>query len=593
MRRKDSAGVSLALFFSYSKEKRSWMNMTDREKIISNDYFDLITDFVLPGGTGAYLQDAVYQPISGEIGITYVNRNSISPLSISAITYPVIPSLYGLMQLRESFDPTPLVRSGITQVQGGSLALTGRGVVIGFLDTGIRYEEEVFRNEDGSTRILGIWDQTIQTGQPPTGILYGTEYRREQINAALQSENPRQIVPSEDEIGHGTALASVAAGSALRGGLGFLGAAPQADIVMVKLRQAKPHLREFYLVDEEVPAYAESDIMVALKYLESFAISVSRPLIICMGIGTNMGDHEGHSTLAAYLNQIATRRSRAVIVCGGNEGNSAHHYMGTSIEGLRETVDNVEIRVDGSQMGFTAELWGSVPARHSIAIRSPGGEITPTVDFREQESRRFSFIYERTTIEVDHILVEQGSGEELIFFRFLAPTPGIWTIQVTISESNGESSFHIWLPITQFLQSDTYFLRPSPYITLTEPANIREVISVTTYNDTNGSFWADSGRGFTRLGRIKPDLCSPGVNISTVFGKETGSSLAAALTAGAAALFMEWAVVKGNRPQVESRELKNYLIRGADRSPEIDYPSREWGYGKLDIAGTFDVLAGV
>ena len=142
------------------------------------------------------------------------------------------------MQLRESFDPTPLVRSGITQVQGGSLALTGRGVVIGFLDTGIRYEEEVFRNEDGSTRILGIWDQTIQTGQPPTGILYGTEYRREQINAALQSENPRQIVPSEDEIGHGTALASVAAGSALRGGLGFLGAAPQADIVMVKLRLA-------------------------------------------------------------------------------------------------------------------------------------------------------------------------------------------------------------------------------------------------------------------------------------------------------------------------------------------------------------------
>ncbi len=69
--------------------------------------------------------------------------------------------------------------------------------------------------------------------------------------------------------------------------------------------------------------------------------------------------------------------------------------------------------------------------------------------------------------------------------------------------------------------------------------------------------------------------------------------MAAALTAGAAALFMEWAVVEGNRPQVESRELKNYLIRGADRSPEIDYPSREWGYGKLDIAGTFDVLAGV
>lgn len=567
--------------------------MTDREKIVSNDYYDLITDFVLPGGVSGNLRDAVYQPVSGEIGISYVNRNDIPPMSVSNFTYPIIPSLYGLMQIAESFDPTPLIHSGITQIQGSALALTGRGVVIGFLDTGIRFEEEVFRNEDGSTRILGIWDQTIQTGQPPAGILYGTEYQREQINEALQSENPRQIVPSYDEIGHGTALASVAAGSSLRNGLGFLGAAPQADIVMVKLRQAKQHLREFYLVDESVPAYAESDVMVALKYLESYAVSLNRPLIICMGIGTSMGDHEGHSTLATYLNQIATRRSRVVIVCGGNEGNSAHHYVGTSIEGLRETVDNVEIRVDGTQIGFTAELWGSVPARHSIAIRSPGGEVTPTVDFREQESRRFTFIYERTTIEVDHILVEQGSGEELIFFRFIAPTPGIWTIQVTISESNGESSFHIWLPLTQFLQSNTYFLRPSPYITLTEPANIREVISVTTYNDVNGSFWAESGRGFTRLSRIKPDICAPGVNISTILGKRTGSSMAAALTAGAAALFMEWAVVRGNQTRVESRELKNYLIRGADRSPEIDYPSREWGYGKLDLAGTFDVLAGV
>ncbi|MDO4464370.1 MAG: S8 family peptidase [Bacillota bacterium] len=567
--------------------------MTDREKIVSNDYYDLITDFVLPGGVSGNLRDAVYQPVSGEIGISYVNQNDVPPMSVSNFTYPIIPSLYGLMQIAESFDPTPLIHSGITQIQGSALALTGRGVVIGFLDTGIRYEEEVFRNEDGSTRILGIWDQTIQTGQPPAGILYGTEYQREQINEALQSENPRQIVPSYDEIGHGTALASVAAGSSLRNGLGFLGAAPQADIVMVKLRQAKQHLREFYLVDENVPAYAESDVMVAIKYLESYAVSLNRPLIICMGIGTSMGDHEGHSTLATYLNQIATRRSRVVIVCGGNEGNSAHHYVGTSIEGLRETVDNVEIRVDGTQIGFTAELWGSVPARHSIAIRSPGGEITPTVDFREQESRRFTFIYERTTIEVDHILVEQGSGEELIFFRFIAPTPGIWTIQVTISESNGESSFHIWLPLTQFLQSNTYFLRPSPYITLTEPANIREVISVTTYNDVNGSFWAESGRGFTRLGRIKPDICAPGVNISTILGKRTGSSMAAALTAGAAALFMEWAVVRGNQTRVESRELKNYLIRGADRSTEIDYPSREWGYGKLDLAGTFDVLAGV
>lgn len=569
--------------------------MTDREKIVSNDYYDLISDFRLPGSLTGVLADAVYQPVSGEIGITYVNRTATPVMSVSNFTYPVIPKLYGLMQNQpgETFDPTQLIRSGITQVQEGALGLTGRGVVIGFLDTGIRYDDDVFKNEDGSTRILGIWDQTIQTGEPPEGILYGTEYKREVIDQALRSDNPRDIVPSYDENGHGTAIASVAAGSRLGNGLRFVGAAPQADIVMVKLREAKPHLKDFFLVPQDVTAYAESDILVALRYLESYAISLVRPLVICFGLGTNLGDHEGHSIMADYLNQIATRRSRAVVVCGGNEGNSAHHYHGIPVDGLTETIDNVEIRVDGNENGFVAELWGSVPAKHAISIRTPGGEITPRVDFREQSSREFVFIYERTRVQVDHVLVEAGSGEELIFFRFINPTPGVWTIQVTISGNSAGDGFHIWLPISEFLQSGTYFLRPSPYTTLTEPSNVREIITTTTYNDANNSFWAESGRGYTRMGRIKPDICSPGVNVSTILGRRTGSSMAVALAAGASALFLEWAVIEGYQPRVESRELKNYLIRGANRSPGEDYPSREWGYGRLDLTGTFNVLAGV
>ena len=249
---------------------------------------------------------------------------------------------------------------------------------------------------------------------------------------------------------------------------------------------------------------------------------------------------------ADYLNQIVTRRSRAVLVCGGNEGNSAHHYMGSSMEGLRETIDNVEIRVGENAGGFVAELWGDIPAQHAISIRTPGGETTPRVDFREQNSREFTFIFEKGKVQVDHVLVEQESGEELIFFRFIDPSPGVWTVQVTISENSGSNSaFHMWLPLTEFLRSETYFLRPSPYYTLTEPSNVGEVITTTTYNDANGSFWMDSGRGYTRLGEIKPDICSPGVNIQTVLGPRTGSSVAVAIAAGASALFLQWAVEIG------------------------------------------------
>ncbi len=593
---------------AYSRVKEiDGSNMTDREKIASDDYIDVLSDYSQPEGLDTVVEDYVFQRVDTNLGVTYINREEIEPLSIRNFTYRSIPKVYGLMQtdvsgrevseterLQSAFDPTPLIGTGILQVQGEPLNLTGKGVVLGFLDTGIRYEDAVFRNSDGSTRILGIWDQNMNDGPLPEGLLYGTEYTREVINAALQSDNPREIVPSYDEDGHGTAIASVAAGSALSGGLRFLGAAPDAEIAVVKLRQAKPYLREFYMIPEGVAAYSESDIITAIKYLESYAISLVRPLVICIGIGSNMGDHEGHSILAGYLNTIATRRSRAVILCGGNEGNSAHHYVGYATEGLVETTDNVEIRV-GEEKGFVAELWGNIPTSHAISIRSPGGETTDRVDFKVRETREFSFVYERTKIRVDHVLVEQGSGEELIFFRFVDPTPGVWTVQVTVMGGGNQpdGSFHMWLPITPFLQADTYFLRPSPYTTITEPGNAREVITTTYYQDANNSFYGESSRGFTRENSKKPDLCTPGVDIDTILGESTGSGVAAALLAGLCAQFMQWAVVEGNRKWVESRELKNYLIRGAVRMPGITYPSREWGYGQVNIAETFDVIAGV
>ena len=573
--------------------------MTDKEKILSPDYIEILSDFVQPEGVDRLVRDYVYLPIDSNLGITYINREEVRDLGLREFTYRTIPKAYGLMQtglqFLQSFDPAPLIESGILQMQREPLSLTGTGVVIGFLDTGIDYQNEVFRNLDGSSRILGIWDQTIQTGQPPEGLFYGTEYRRADIDRALLSNNPLEIVPSRDEIGHGTAVASVTAGSPVSGGLRFTGAAPEADIVVVKLRQVKEYLRQFYMLPEQVPAYAESDLLTAVKYLESYAISLVRPLVICIAVGTNMGDHQGNSVLAGYLNTIATRRSRAVVVCGGNEGNSAHHYLGYATEGMTQTTDNVEIRVGEEESGFTMELWGNIPASHAISIRSPGGETTDRVDFRVRETRDFSFIYERTRIQVDHVLVEQGSGEELIFFRFMDPTPGVWTIQVTImgGSSQGDGSFHIWLPITDFLQGETYFLRPSPYTTLTEPSNARDVITTTIYQSSNDSFYGESGRGFARKGDIKPDLCTPGVGIDTILGKRTGSSMGAALLSGICAQFMQWAVVEGNQQWVESRELKNYLIRGAIRQSGITYPSREWGFGQSNIARTFDVIAGI
>lgn len=559
--------------------------MTCKERILSNEYADVIVDFTLPNEVLTMVNlDYCFRRLDDEFGVAYVERQKIPELSIGVYNYASIPKLYGLMQ---TFQMENLIEMGNIRIQNPPLSLQGKGVIIGFIDTGIRYQLDVFKDEEGNSRILSIWDQTIQDGEPPEGFLYGTEYTRDEINRALQSDTPLAIVPSTDENGHGTAMASAAAGSILNQGLTFRGAAPQTDIAVVKLKGAKEYLRDFYLIADDADAYQENDIMEAIKYLEQMAIVFRRPVVIVLGIGTNMGSHTGSSPLGSYMNKIASKRSRALVVCGGNEGDKEHHYSGTVPE-------QVEIRVEENTKGFCMELWGCRVDTYSAYIRSPGGEMTPVIDFRNGVDSEISFLFDRTKIYVGIALVEQRSGDELIFFRFENPTPGVWSVIVSPSEQErlrGTGCFNIWLPITEFIDGAVQFLEPSPDVTLTEPANVENVITISAYNGLSGSWFPESGRGYARNDMIKPDLTAPGVQVSTALGSRTGSSLAAALGAGCIAQFMEWAIVEGNAPLVESRGIKSYFIRGAVRENNIVYPDRRWGYGKININGTFETLA--
>lgn len=572
--------------------------MTCKERILSDDYVDVVTDFIIPAeGSENLLESYCTTFLEGGFLISYVYRGNLPPLSVEDYAYQLLPKCYGLMmdgmERTASFDPLSLIHSGIRQVQLPPLELTGRGVILAFLDTGIDYTNAAFRYSDGSSRILSIWDQTIQEGTTPEGFLFGSEYTQEDINQALRSEQPYAAVPTRDENGHGTAIASVAAGSVLREGMGFIGAAPDADIVVVKLKQAKPYLREYYLIPPDVPAYAESDIMLALKYLDSFAVALRRPICICFAMGTNSGARKGASNLSRYMNLIGRKRSRAIVVCGGNEGNAGHHFEGSACPSALGTPDyeDVEIRVAENNRGFMAEFWGRLPDTYTISVRSPGGETVTGAGLRTTRNLEYRFLYENTRIVVDYMLVEETSGDELIVIRFENPTPGIWTLRVEGEAGCTGTRFDIWLPIQEFLYSDTYFLRPSPYTTLTMPSYAQEVMSVSTYNDANNSFYVNSGRGFGRNGDLKPDFAAPGVDVSTILGKRTGSSIAAALTAGAAAQFLQWAVVEANAQYVYSRDVKNYFIRGASRDANMQYPNREFGFGRLDMQGVFASIA--
>ena len=546
---------------------------------MSEDFLDIIVDYdviveILEGADVEFC----YREIDAGYGIAHVRRSQVQPVSIGNYGYSTIPKLYGLMQAGErGFDASPLAAMGNIRVQNPPLALQGSGVIVGFVDTGIDYREDVFRREDGSSRILSIWDQTIQTGEPPEGFAYGTEYRRADIDRALAAAEPETVVPSTDTNGHGTKMASAAAGSLLDQGLTFRGAAPLADIAVVKLKSAKAYLRDYYLIDDRAEAFAENDIMEAVKYLQQMAVAFSRPVVIVIGLGTNMGSHDGTSALDSYLNIVAGRRSRAVVVGGGNEGDREHHY-----ENFMPS--NVEIRVAGQMKGFCAEIWGSLPDVYAVSIRSPGGEVSPVIDFRNGMDRNVSFIFERTRIQVGIVLVEKDAGDPLIFLRFVDPTPGIWTVTLTASARgpNGDGIYHMWLPIEEFLEQSVTFLQPSPDVTLTEPANASQVITISAYDSYTDSWYASSGRGFSRSGGIKPDLAAPGVGVHTALGETDGSCMAAALAAGCVAQFLEWAIVDGT---------KSFLIQGAERPGDIRYPDKRWGYGRININGTFETLA--
>ena len=589
------------------------MPLSCKERILSNDYADLIIDFEL---TEELLDmetsnlDYCYRQIDRGLGLVFTRRSQLEPVGLLNYSYQRIPSLFGLQEFTTEsvggvFDAAPLESSGIAEVQREPLNLTGKGTVIAFIDTGIDYTNPVFRKPDGSSRILAIWDQTIQDGIPPAGFEYGTEYGREEINRALQNENPYSIVPSRDENGHGTTIAGIAAGSRIAGGTTFLGAAPQADILVIKLKECKKYLRDYYLIPEQVAAYQSTDIMMALEYADSFARSFFRPVIFCIALGSSYGSHSGNSPLSNYMNRLANKRSRIFVVGGGNEGNSSHHYEGDlSPENSREeeSQEEIEIRVGENERGFITEIWGKAPNVFSLAIRSPGGEEVPNTGVRARRGIEYEFVYERTSITVSYALVEGNTGDELITVRFQNPTPGIWTLILESESGLTNAGFHVWLPISAFLSSETYFLSPNPNITLTIPSYAENVITTSNYSDRNNSIYVRSGRGFTRDSGIKPDIAAPGVNVSSVqrsIGREirianvTGSGAAAAITAGGVADFMQWAITEGNAAYLKSGEVKNYLIRGAVREDNLSYPNRLWGFGKLSIEGVFDSLAGL
>jgi subtilisin family serine protease len=521
--------------------------------------------------------DAVVEILNNDYAIFTLNINRLPQLyEYTEVEYIELPKTLTF------FMRASLGRACITPVHNPQrYGLLRSGTIIGIIDSGIDYTHPDFINEDGSSRVLFIWDQSIP-GIPPEGFRSGTEYNNQQINAALASDNPFDIVASRDEVGHGTAVSGIAAGNGRESGGRERGTAPEASIIMVKLGRRGNAL------------FARTtEIMRAVKYIIDKARELNMPVAINISYGTNDGSHSGDSLFETYMDSMSEQWKTVIAVATGNEGSAGHHFSGT-------VEQNGTVEVDFVTLGFAQRLymtlWKNFADTMFFELVAPSGRSSGVI---RPVQRITTVTLDRTLIsffcgQPTHYTLEQ---ELYIVFRALDESipQGVWRLFVR-GEQIVDGRFNIWLPTVEDVSRDTAFLSPSTETTLTIPSTAIKVVSVGGYNAVIGSVAEFSGRGYTRQNvYVKPDLVAPAVGILAPragggYDSFTGTSMAAPFVAGSAALMMEWGIVRGNDIFLYGQRVTAFLRKGATREGFLDYPNPLWGYGALCLDRTMDYL---
>ncbi|ABX41945.1 S8 family peptidase [Lachnoclostridium phytofermentans] len=526
--------------------------------------------------------------INDSYSIVHIPIDKIDFCNFNGFSYSYFPTCYTL-------DSTvALEKIGFVKVRNNpNLSLYGAGVLVGVVDSGVNYQHKAFLFKDNTTKINSIWDQTIYNENTPVNeeFPYGTFYSREDINRALALKNPLDAVPSTDENGHGTAIAGIIVGNEDTGNE-FSGVAPLSELIVVKLKQAKKVVRQFFAVSQEVTCYQKSDIMMGIKYIINVARRLNRPLVLCIAMGSSQGGDDGLDPLSYYLNDISRAPRSCVVVSGGNEGNRSRHYLGSFGKG--DEFKEFEFKVGEKDKAFFMEIWMQPIQRLSFEITSPAGEKISSVYPGIRQIKKYNFIFGPTKLCINNITTEAESGDQLILLRFNNTQSGVWKIRLNNIDRT-PSDFNVWLPSGELITNETFFLQSNPYLTITAPGNAFAPITIGAYDTLEGGIATFSSKGYTRKDVIKPDLTAPGTFITSPSNKEgyvtvSGTGSAAALTTGVVALLLEWAILRGNYTGITGSEIKTFLIRGARRELNVDYPNRTWGYGQIDLFGTFEKL---
>lgn len=470
--------------------------------------------------------------------------------------------------------------SCINAVQDARLSLFGQGILVAIIDSGIDYANADFRNEDGSTRIRYLWDQSLKPTDgesAPEEYGIGVEYTKEQIDEALNAQTiseQRSIVRSQDISGHGTAVAGVAAGNGRNSRGIYAGVATESELLVVKLGNP---------MQEGFPRTTE--LMMGMDYVVRKALELRMPVAVNVSFGNTYGGHDGMTLLERYIDDISNIWKSVFCIGTGNEAASVGHTSGRINSESEETV---QLAIQNRQPSVSVQIWKEYTDQIEISIVNPSGvRVGPIQEILGPQRFRIG----QTEILIYYGKPSPYSTSQEIYIDLLPVesylTEGVWRIVLTAGKIV-TGQYEMWLPSDAVLNRGTGFLFPTDQTTLTIPSSASRAVSVGAYDARTFSYADFSGRGFTRLTNlVKPDLVAPGVEVMTVttgggYAAFTGTSFATPFVTGSAALLMEWGIERGNDPYLYGEKVKAYLRRGAKALPGfVEYPNEEVGYGAL------------
>lgn len=506
-------------------------------------------------------ETTVIEPLSMGYAIAYIKENELDTFSRNEQVIFIEKPKNLLLNRQPS-----IAASCMLSVKNPPLSLTGRGVFVAVIDTGIDIFHPDFIDDDGNTKIYELWDQTV-SGTPPSPFVNGNVYTRKEINAVLHSENGRRMFESRDNSGHGTHVASICAGRN--------GVAPEAELIVVKLGDTR---------ERGFPRTTQ--MMTALQYVISTASKLTKPVAINISYGHNYGDHRGNSLLETFVSQIAGQWKCSICIGTGNEGNSGRHKQGK----IAAKTENILFNIAPFEQNLNLQIWKDFVDTFQMVLISPSGTRHEITD----QQGKSQYMYGNKMVFVYNGYPTPYNVRQEIYFSFIPMEgeyieSGQWELQISpVDIRNGE--YQMWLPVSAGSNQETRFLEPDKVFTLTIPSTARNVISVGAY-DVRYQTYADfSGRGDQKFCVNKPDLVAPGVGIlaAAVGGGESvlsGTSMATPFVAGSAALLMEWGIIRGNDPYLYGERMKAYFHRGARQMNGFrDYPNDEIGYGRLCAA---------